>query len=182
MYSFSHFQTKSKEIEDWLAKELSSLRSGRSNPAVLDGVMVESYGTKMPLKHLASISLEDARTIRITPFDASTLKDIERAVELANLGLSVSSDETGVRAHFPELTADRRQALVKIAKDKLENSRITLRKLRDETIKEIEAKEKEGGMGEDEKFRLKKELDKQSETENKKLQDAFERKEKEISS
>lgn len=180
MYNFSTYTTRAKEIEEWLAKELSGLRSGRATPAVLDTILVESYGTKMPIKHVATVSIEDARTLRITPFDASVGKEIEKAIIQANIGLSASSDDAGVRAHFPELTAERRTALMKVAKDKLEASRINLRKLRDDVNKEIEAKEKEGGMGEDEKFRLKKEVDKLSEAENKKLQDAFDRKEREI--
>lgn len=181
-YSFSNFQAKATEVQDWLAKELSGLRSGRATPVVLDGVMVESYGTKMPVKHLASITIEDPKTLRITLFDATVAKSIEKAITAANLGLSVSADERGVRAHFPELTSERRAALRKVAKEKLEATRINLRKLRDETVKDIEAKEKAGGMGEDEKFRLKKELDKLSEAENKKLMEAFERKQKEIES
>ncbi len=181
-YAFSHFQTKSKEIEDWLAKEFSGLRSGRATPAVLDGVLVESYGSKMPVKHLASIAIEDPRTLRIAPFDAAAGKEIEKAITAANLGLSVSADERGVRAHFPELTSERRAGLIKVAKEKLEAARINLRKLRDETLKDIEAKEKAGSMGEDERFRLKKEVDKTSEAENKKLQEAFDRKQKEIES
>lgn len=180
MYNFSHFNTKAKEAQDWLAQELSSLRSGRPTPAVLDGVLVESYGTTVPVKHLAAISIEDPKTLRITPFNAGAAKEIEKAITAANLGLSVSADERGVRAHFPDLTVERRAGLIKVAKEKLEAARINLRKLRDDILKDIDAREKQGGMGEDEKFRLKKELDKMSEAENKKLQEAFERKEKEI--
>ncbi|MDO8594859.1 MAG: ribosome recycling factor [bacterium] len=180
MYNFSTFTTKAKDVHEWLAKELAGLRSGRATPAVLDSVQVESYGAKMPIKHLATISLEDARTLRITPFDTAVSKDIEKAIALANLGFSVSVDEKGVRVHFPDLTSERRTALMKVAKEKLEASRIHMRQIRDEIIKDIEAKEKEGGMGEDEKFRLKKEVDKLSDAENKKLQEAFERKEREI--
>lgn len=181
-YSFSSFSAKAKEVSDWLGKEISGLRTGRAAPAILDGVQVESYGTKMPLRHVASVSLEDPRTLRVTPFDAGLAKEIEKAVTSSNLGLSVSSDEKGVRVHFPELTSERRGALLKVAKEKLEQSRITLRRVRDETLRDIEQKEKAGGMGEDEKFRLKKELDKHSEAENKKLTEAFERKEREITS
>ena len=182
MYNFSKLNERIKEVHEWLGRELGGLRSGRATPAILDGVQVESYGTKMPIKHLATISLEDARTLRITPFDSAVSKDIEKAITASNLGLSVSADDKGVRVHFPELTSERRDALMKVAKEKLEAARITARKIRDEILKDIEAKEKEGGMGGDEKFRLKKELDKMSEAENKKLQEAFERKEKEISS
>ena len=179
-YSFAHFQTKAKEVHDWFGKELSGLRSGRAAPAILDAVLVESYGSKMPIKHLAAVSIEGATTLRIAPFDTSVSKDIERAITLANLGLSVSVDDAGARVHFPELTAERRAALLKVGKERLEAARINLRKLRDEILKDIEAKEKQGGMGEDEKFRLKKELDKTMEAENKKLQEALERKEREI--
>ena len=182
MYSFLHFQTKAKGVHEWFAKEMSGLRSGRAAPAILDAVFVEAYGAKTPLKHTATISIEDARTLRIAPYDAALAKEIEKAIASANLGLSVSADERGVRAHFPELTAERRVALVKVAKEKFENARVNLRKARDETVKDIEAKEKAGGMGEDEKFRLRKELEKLVEAENKRLQEAFERKEKEISS
>ena len=182
MYNFSKLNERVKGVHEWLGRELGGLHSGRATPAILDGVQVESYGTRMPIKHLATISLENARTLRITPFDASVSKDIEKAITVSNLGLSVSADDNGVRAHFPELTSERRDALMKVARERLEDARITMRKIRDEILKDIEAKEKEGGMGGDEKFRLKKELDKMCEADNKKLQEAFERKEKEISS
>ena len=179
-YSFSHFHSKAKEVRDWLAKELAALRGGRATPAILDAVLVESYGSKIPVKHLASISIEDPKTLRIAPFDAGVLKELEKAVAGADVGLSVSADERGIRARFPELTSERRAALLKVAKERLERARINLRKERDAALQDIEAKEKLGGMGEDEKFRLKKELDKLTEGENKKLQEAFGRKEKEI--
>lgn len=180
-YNFSSYTTRAKENEDWLVKELGGLRSGRAAPAVLDHVVVESYGTKLPLKHVATVSIEDARTLRITPFDPTAGKEIEKAIVQANIGLSTSSDDAGVRANFPELTSERRSALIKVAKEKFEAARINVRKLRDDVLKDIEAKEKEGEIGEDEKFRLKKELEKLTEGENKKLQDAFDRKDKEIS-
>ncbi len=180
IYNFSKFNQRAKEGSEWLSKELNVLRSGRAQQIILDTILVESYGSKMPIQHVASISIEDPKTLRIVPFDATAGKEIEKAITLANLGLSVSSDEKGVRVHFPELTSERRQALIKVAKEKLESARVTLRKLRDETMKELEQKEKAGEVGEDDKFRFKKELEKLSETENKRLQDLFERKEKEI--
>lgn len=179
-YNFSTFNTKAKDVHNWLGKELAGLRSGRATPAVLDAVLVESYGSKMPVKHVAAISIEDPKTLRITPFDANLSKEIEKAITVASLGLSVSADDQGVRAKFPELTSERRTQLLKVAKEKLENARINLRKIRDDILKDIEQKEEAGGMGEDEKFRLKKELDKLMEGENKKLQETFDRKQKEI--
>lgn len=179
-YSFAKWTADAKDAADWLAKELGGLRSGRATPAVLDVVFVDAYGVQTLLKYAASIALEGPRTLRINPFDKELLKEIERAIGAANLGLSVSADEAGIRAHFPELTGERRTALIKTAKEKLEAARIHLRRARDEAQRAIETKEKEGAMGEDEKFRLKKELDKFSEGEAKKLQEQFERKEKEI--
>ncbi len=179
-YNFSKFTTKSKEVESWLEKELSNVRTSRATPAILDGVLVESYGAKMPINQIGSIASQDARTLFITPWDVGSIKEIEKAIVASNLGLSVSAVDTGVRVSFPELTADRRTTLIKLAKEKCENARISLRKLRDEIQKEIEASEKAGGMGEDEKFRLKAELQKLVDGVNKKLSEAAERKEKEI--
>jgi ribosome recycling factor len=108
-YNFSTLQIKAKEVHDWLAKELGVLRSGRATPAILDAILVESYGSKVPVRHVASISLEDQKTLRVIPFDAAAGKEIEKAISAANIGLSVSADERGVRAHFPELTSERRE-------------------------------------------------------------------------
>lgn len=166
----------------WLAKELGSVRASRATPAILDGVFVEVYGAKMPIKEVGSISSQDPKTLFITPWDTNNIKEIEKAVMAANLGLSVSAADAGVRVSFPDLTSERRAALLKIAKEKLENARVSVRKLRDEIQKEIEAAEKSGGMGEDEKFRLKAELQKLTDALNKKLGEAAERKEREISS
>lgn len=180
MYNFTKFNQKAKEIEDWFQKELGNIRTSRATPAILDGVMVESYGAKMPISSIGSIASQDVRTLFITPWDTASIKEIEKSIIASNLGLSVSAVENGVRVSFPELTADRRTTLIKLAKDKLEDSRVSVRKLRDEIQKEIESAEKAGGMGEDEKFRLKADLQKLVDALNKKLGDANERKEKEI--
>jgi ribosome recycling factor len=179
---FSEFTEKARGVSEWLKKELSGIRTSRASPAILDGVLVLSYGAKVPLRHAAAITVEDARTLRIAPFDQNQTKEVEKAIAFANLGLSVVSDEHGVRAGFPELTEERRLALRKTAKERLEQSRVSLRKLRDDAWRAIERKEKEGGMGEDEKFRLKNELQKLVDSVNKELTGAFERKEKEIMS
>lgn len=181
-YNFSKFTAKSKEIEEWLGKELGGIRTSRATPAILDGILIESYGAKLPINQVGSISSQDARTLFVTPWDTGSIKEIEKSVTAANLGLSVSAVDTGVRISFPELTADRRAALIKLAKEKLEDARISVRKMRDEISREIEAEEKKGTVGEDERFRLKAELQKQVDALNGKLASAAERKEKEISS
>jgi len=181
-YNFSSFLKKSHEIHEWLAREFSGLRTGRASAAILDGVFAEAYGAKMPIKQIAAITIEDARTLRVVPWDASQSKPIEKAISSASLGLSAISGENGIRVVFPELSTERRTALIKTAKSKVEEARVSLRRARDEENKAIEAKEKSGGMGEDEKFRLKKEIDKLTEAEGKKIEEALARKEKEINS
>jgi len=179
-YDFKTFEKKVKDIEERLGKELSSIRTGRAAPSVLDGVQVESYGTRMSISQVASIGTEDARTIRITPYDASQSKEIEKAIMLANLGLSVGADERGVRVTFPELTAERRVQLVKLAKEKLEDTRAGLRGARDDVWSDIQKKEKDGDMSEDDKFRSKDEMQKRVDAANKKFEEMLEKKEKEI--
>ncbi len=181
-YDFKSFEKRIKEIEERVGRELSGIRTGRAAPAILDGVQVESYGTRVALNQVANISVEDARTIRIAPWDASLGKDIEKAITAANLGLSVGADERGVRVSFPELTAERRTSLLKLAKEKLEECRAALRIARDEVWSDIQKKEKEGDMPEDEKFRAKDEMQKRVDAANKAFDAALERKEKEIAS
>ena len=161
---------------------MSGIRTGRATPTLLDGVQVEAYGARMPISQVASLSTEDARTLRITPWDASQTKEIERAITLANLGVSSAVDDKGLRVFFPELTSERREQLLKISKQKLEEARVALRGERDKVWSDIQAKEKDGKLSEDEKFRAKDEMQKLIDEGNKKLEELAERKEKEISS
>ncbi len=181
-YDFKPFEQKIKEIEDRLGRELASVRTGRATPAILDGIMVESYGSRVPITQVANIGVEDARSLRITPWDASMGKEIEKAVMAANLGLSVGADEKGVRVSFPELTSERRVSLIKLAKEKVEEIRTSLRLARDEVWNDIQAKEKAKEMSEDDKFRAKEEMQKRVDAANAAFDQALERKEKEIAS
>lgn len=182
LYDFSKLKNKTKEIEEWLRKEYSGVRTGMAAPALLDNVIVESYGSRMSIKELASVSIEDARSLRVSPWDSSQTVNIEKAISLANLGVSIRVDEKGLRVLFPELTTERRTSLVKIANNKLEEARVSLRSFRDEIWNEIQKKEKEGGMGEDDKFRLKTEMQKIVDDVNKKLEEVAVKKDKEIMS
>ncbi len=181
-YDFKPFEKKIKEIEDRLSKELSGVRTGRATPAILDGVQVESYGSRVPVTQVANIAVEDARSLRITPWDASMGKEIEKAILQANLGLSVGADEKGVRVFFPELTSERRVSLLKVAKEKVEEIRTSLRMARDEVWNDIQAKEKAKEMSEDDKFRGKEDMQKRVDAANASFDAALERKEKEIAS
>ncbi|MSR70714.1 ribosome recycling factor [Candidatus Kaiserbacteria bacterium] len=179
-YDFKPFEKRIKEIEERASKELAGIRTGRAAPAILDGVQVESYGTRVPVVQVATVNVEDARTIRITPWDMSNAKEIEKAIMQANLGLSVGMDEKGVRVNFPELTSERRAQLVKLAKEKVEELRTELRSARDHVWNDIQKQEKDKQMTEDDKFRAKDEMQKRVDAANKTFDAALERKEKEI--
>jgi ribosome recycling factor len=179
-YNFSVFKNDLKKVEDFLSKEYTQLNVGRASPMILDGVSVESYGQYMPIKNVASVSIEDPKTLRIAPWDKNQVKDIERAIVAANLGLSVATDDMGMRVIFPQLTTETREKLVKVLKEKLEESRITVRKERENVLSTITAQEKEGKMTEDELFRAKEELQKIINEANSNLEAVFEKKQTEV--
>ncbi len=179
-YNFSPLKQKIQETEEWLRGEFSSIRTGRATPVILDAVSVESYGARMAVNQVASISTEDPKTLRIVPWDATQLKTIEKGIMDADIGLSVVTDDKGLRVVFPELTSERRTSLVKIAKQKHEEARISLRKEREGAKNEIDSKEKAGVVSEDDKFRYLEEMQKMIDEANKKLDELAERKEKEI--
>jgi len=177
---FKNLKNKILDIENWLKKEFSNIRTGLASTAILDKVRVESYGVLTPIDQVASITTEDAKTIRIKPWEASQIKVIEKALMGFDLGVSVTVDEKGIRLSFPELTSERRQDFVKIAKDKLEQAKISLRGERDETWGSIQVKEKEGEISQDDKFRLKDEMQKIIDDVGERLVSLFEKKEREI--
>ena len=163
-----------------MGKEYNQLNIGRASPMVLDGVSVLSYGSHVPLKNIANISIEDPKTLRVAPWDKNQIKDIEKAITSANLGLSVATDDAGIRVIFPQLTTETRQNLVKVLKEKLEEQRIIVRKERERIWDEIQKLEKEGKMTEDEMFRAKEELQKIITETNGNLEATFEKKEREV--
>ncbi|HEY0220628.1 MAG TPA: ribosome recycling factor [Candidatus Paceibacterota bacterium] len=179
-YNFQNFKNSTKETEEWLKKEFAGIRTGRATPAILDGIKVESYGSMMPINQLANISVEDARMMRINPWDASVTKSIEKAILVSDLGLSVVVDDKGLRVTFPDLTSERRADFVKIAKQKLEDAKITVRGEREKVIKDLEKQEKDGSLSKDDNFRAKNELQKMIDESNKNLEEIFTKKEKEI--
>ncbi len=179
-YDLSPVKKKLPEVKEWLKKELSLLRTGRASPALLDGISVDYYGAKQPLKHLGAISAEDARTLRIKPWDASLIHQIEQEIRYSDLGLQPSAEKDSLRIIFPELTQERRKALLKITGEKLEQARISLRKLRDEHWRAIQDQEREGNISEDDKFRHKDELQKMIDSMTKELEQMALAKEKEI--
>jgi len=179
-YDFSNLKKRKVEIEEWLKKEFSGLRAGRATPAILDDIYVESYGAKQPIKHIAAISVEDAKTIMIKPWDQELIQAIEGAISSSGLGINPSTSSDGIRISFPELTSERREALIKIIRAKLEEARISLKKERDEAWSRVQKDEREGNISEDDKFRLKDELQKIIDEGNKTLEEIVSKKEIEI--
>lgn len=180
-YNFSPFKKSAIDAEDWLRREFAGIRTGRATPSIFDGVKVEAYGSQMSITELANISIEDARMIRITPWDMSIAKSIEKSIITSDLGLSVTLDDKGLRVVFPDLTSERRTAFIKMAKQKLEDAKVTLRGEREKVLKDIDKQEKDGKMSEDEKFRTKTELQKILDEAMRALDEMFTKKDKEIS-
>ncbi|MFA5737120.1 MAG: ribosome recycling factor [Candidatus Paceibacterota bacterium] len=180
MYNFISFKNRLQEIEEWLGREYLSIRTGKATPQVLDSVLVDSYGSKTPIKHLANIAIEDAKTLRITPWDKSQIKEIQLAIEKSNLGLSTAPDSDSLRLSFPDLTEERRKMLMKLVNEKMEEARVSVRKEREKIWNEIQDQEKAGQISEDDKFKAKDELQKIIDEINDKIAGLSERKEKEI--
>ncbi len=150
-YDFTGFKKKMADVAEHLGKELSAIHTGRASIALLDMVSVESYGSRLAISHMATVANEDARTLRIVPWEKSSGKEIEKAINAANLGISVSTDDSGLRVAFPALTTERRVSYTKIVREKVEESRIAIRNEREKTKNDIIAKERDGEMSEDEK-------------------------------
>ena len=179
-HNFTNFKNELKKVEDFLSKSYSELNIGRASPIVLDSVLVESYGMKQPIKNVASVAIEDPKTLRINPWDKSVIKEIERSIQAANLGLSTAVDEAGLRVIFPQLTGETRQKLVKVLKDKLEDARISVRKVRQDEMDTLDTAKKNTELTEDELKRAKDELQKLVDESNKNLENIFNKKETEV--
>lgn len=178
MYNLDQFKAEATQAQEWLSKEYGQIHTGRAAPALLDGVQVESYGAMQPLKNVASISIEDPKTLRVAPWDKRQIKDIERALHASNLGFSVAADDLGVRVIIPALTTETRNQLAKIAKDKLEDARITVRKAREAMLGKL----KDAALPEDSFHKAKDELQKLVDGANASLEAILAKKEGEIQS
>jgi ribosome recycling factor len=159
--------------------EFGRIRAGKSNPAMLDGVMVEYYGSLTPLNQVANVNTPDSRTISIQPYDKTLIKLIETAIVNSNLGFAPSNDGEFIRINIPPLTEERRKDLVKMAKAETENSKVGIRNLRKEAIDNIK-KLKNDGLSEDEAKVAEEDVQKWVDSYIKKTEDVLVQKEKEI--
>lgn len=178
-----YLQAKQKDFNnalDFFKKEISSLRTGRANPAVLESVQVEAYGVMNPLNAVGNIAVSDSRSIVIAPWDKTVLKTIEKAIIEANLGLNVVNEGDKLRLTALPLTEENRRELAKKLNEKMEKVRIILRGARDGVKNIIEKAYEDKAMSEDDKFRFMKELDEFTAKKNEELKEIRERKEKDI--
>ncbi len=154
--------TKKPEFQavvDHFQKELGALRTGRATPALVEDIPVSAYDSTMEIKGLASITIPDSRTIVIEPWDKSLIQNIEKGIRDAGVGLSPVVDGQVLRVMIPQMTEENRKQIVKVMKEKLEETRIAIRSVREDLREEIGKKEKEKDFSEDEKFKVLDELD-----------------------
>ncbi|ADB14637.1 MULTISPECIES: ribosome recycling factor [Gardnerella] len=156
------------------------IRTGRANPALLNGIMVDYYGAPTPIKAVASIGVPEPRTLSVTPFDASQANAVEKAIRDSDLGVSPNRDGNVIRVTMPELTEERRKEYVKLAKNKAEEGKVAVRNIRRKAKESIDKSVKDGELGEDEGDRLQKELDKVTKQVTDSLDVLLEGKQKEI--
>jgi ribosome recycling factor len=175
-FDFSAVDTAFEGVAEYLKKEYLQISTGRANPGLLDGVMVDSYGSLQPIKNIASINLEDARTMKVSPWDKNQIQDIERALHDSQMPFSVSVDDTGVRISIPQLTEESKQSIVKLVKEKLEEARVKVRNIRQDAMKDIDA----GEYSDDAKASFKDELQEKVDTINRKLEEVFSTKKEDI--
>lgn len=161
-------------------QELAGIRANRPNPKIIEDISVEYVGERLPIKQLGTINVAPPRELHVTVWDAQALAPAAKAIEAANLGLSVAVSGSMIRVTLPMLSAERRAELVKIAKRVAETSRISIRGARDEANKKIEAAEKAKTISEDARFSLKKKVQETVDKTNKEIETALAQKVKEI--
>lgn len=169
-----------EDILEFSKKELATLRTGRANSIMVENIVVESYGAKMPIKQMAAISVPDARTLVIQPWDQNVIKEIEKAIVEADIGIRPVNEGKILRLVIPELTSESRQELVKNLHKRMEQGKIKLRNLRDKIREEIMNAEKDKQITEDDKFAALKDLDETTREYVEKIKTLADTKEKEI--
>ena len=177
---FTKDEQQLNNIVSRFEEEINNLRIGRAHIGMVEDVEVEAYGAKTPLRHVASLSTPDARTLLIKPWDKTILPAIEQALMNAHAGGAPIAEKDQVRISIPAPTEERRRELVKTLKNRAEEARISVRQRRDDIRKRIQSAEREGEISEDQKFSQNEKLEKLIETINKKLSGIAAEKEKEI--
>lgn len=173
-------ESRMQKRVDHLSGDFAAVRAGRANPAVLDKIMVDYYGTPTPINQLAAVSVTEARTLTIQPWDASVLHPIEKAIQVSELGINPQTDGKTLRIIFPPLTEDRRKDLVKDIHKMAEETKISLRTVRRETIEKSKAMKKDGELTEDDLKQVEKKVQELTDRYVKETDKMVEKKQKEI--
>ncbi len=160
MFDTKPYEDRMQQALDYFQEELKKVRTGRAHPSMLDGLMIEAYGGKMPLIQVASVAVPEPQQLAVTPFDPGNLQAIAKAIrEDQSLGLNPSDDGRVVRVSIPPLTTERRQQIVKHIGDKVEECRIAMRNVRHDALKDAKAKKDAKEISEDDAKRVEKGLD-----------------------
>ena len=174
------YQDKMDKAIEYLETDLQSLRAGRANPHILDKVRVNYYGTQTPLQSVANISVPEARVIMIQPWDRGMIKDICRAIQMADIGINPTSDATSIRLVFPEMTGENRRNLAKDVKKKGEEAKVVVRNARRDGMDAFKKQKKASEISEDVEKQLEDELQKLTDKYIKKIDEIVEKKTKDI--
>jgi ribosome recycling factor len=171
---------KMKKVLEHLRQEFSGVRAGRANASILDNLRVEYYGQMVPINQVGSVSIPDARTIEIKPWDKTALAEIEKAINKSDIGLTPLNDGKVIRLNMPPLTQERRQELVKLIKKMTEEAKVMVRNIRRDGMDKVKEKEKEKQLTEDESKKGQAQLQKLTDDLIKKCDEVLAGKEKEI--
>jgi ribosome recycling factor len=171
---------KMEKAVEHVQGQFTTVRTGRANPALVEKLLVEAYGSTMPLQQLAGFQVPEARQLLVKPHDRATLAAIEKAIRESDLGMNPSNDGVVIRLNFPALTEQRRKEYVKIVKNMAEDGRVAVRNIRRDARKQLEAAEKASDISADQLERAEKELDKVTHEQVEAIDKAFGRKEQEL--
>lgn len=175
-------EQKMRKTVDAMLEAFAAIRAGRANPAILNRVRVDYYGTPTPISQMAAISVAEARILVIQPWDISTLKNIDKAIQAANLGISPTNDGRVLRIAFPPLTEERRKELVKMVRKEAEEARVAIRAIRRDGMEEYKKMQKKSQMTEDDLKDAEKDMQNLTEKFCKQIDGLAEKKEQEIMS
>ena len=181
-FLFETFDEENAKTFENYKTELQGIRAGRANPHILDKVEVEYYGTMTPLNQMANVTIAEARVLVVSVWDKSALKNVEKAILAANVGITPNNDGTVIRLVFPEVTEERRRALVKDIKQGAEETKIVLRNHRRDINEELKKLKKDSTITEDDLTNFLEEVDKRLAKENEKVDETAKKKEDEVMS
>ncbi len=173
-------QTKMDKAIESTKHHFASIRAGRANVSMLDGIKVDQYGSEMPLNQVGSVSAPEARLLVIDPWDKSVIPAIEKAIQISNIGLTPNNDGKVIRLQIPELTAERRKEYVKMAKGEAENGKVAVRNVRKDANNHLRKLEKDGEITQDELKEFETKVQKLTDDHIKLIDDLYKAKEKEI--